>query len=159
MSKALRYLRIGWTVLFGLVAVLVGALWVRGYWIGDGFYSRVGQRFSFCYCALGTVQLTSFVGDDGDTRLFYMEHSTFLADEAPDLWFESNRQFANSGIDYVTGEHGDYWVIRCWFLALITIAAAAMPWLPLKRFSLRTLLIATTLIAVVLGLMMYAGKW
>jgi hypothetical protein len=38
-----------------------------------------------------------------------------------------------------------------WFAVMLMIVASATPWFPL-RFSLRTLLIATTLVAVVLGL-------
>jgi hypothetical protein len=44
-----------------------------------------------------------------------------------------------------------------WFLALIFALIAAAPWLTsIPRFSLRTLLIATTLVAVLLGAIIYA---
>jgi hypothetical protein len=47
-----------------------------------------------------------------------------------------------------------------WFLILLTAAIAAAPWLRWpKRFSLRTLLIATTLVAVVLGLIVAVLRW
>ena len=40
-----------------------------------------------------------------------------------------------------------------WFLMLLTVVLAASPWIQRsRRFSLRTLLIATTLVAVVLGM-------
>jgi hypothetical protein len=46
-----------------------------------------------------------------------------------------------------------------WFPLLLTIAFAAAPWLPWKsRFSLRTLLIATSLFALLLGLVVYASR-
>jgi hypothetical protein len=47
-----------------------------------------------------------------------------------------------------------------WLLVLVFATLAAVPWLPWwsKRFSLRTLLIATTLIAVILGAIVYAAK-
>jgi hypothetical protein len=44
-----------------------------------------------------------------------------------------------------------------WCLILISVAFAAVPWIH-WRFSLRTLLIATTLIAVVLGLIVYVSQ-
>src|SRR4029079_7594540 len=46
-----------------------------------------------------------------------------------------------------------------WFGILVSIMLTAMPWIahPCCRFSLRTLLIATTLVAVVLGLVVWAG--
>jgi hypothetical protein len=46
-----------------------------------------------------------------------------------------------------------------WVIIFVTAMAAAIPWLGWSnRFSLRTLLIATTLIAVVLGLIAYASR-
>jgi hypothetical protein len=44
-----------------------------------------------------------------------------------------------------------------WFLILMSILFGTAPWV-LRRFSLRTLLIATTLVAVVLGLIAYAAR-
>jgi hypothetical protein len=46
-----------------------------------------------------------------------------------------------------------------WLLVLSVLLLAAAPWLRCSaRFSLRTLLIATTLVAVVLGLMVWAAR-
>jgi hypothetical protein len=44
-----------------------------------------------------------------------------------------------------------------WVLGGLCVAVAGLPWLR-WRFSLRTLLIVTTLVAVVLGLAVYAGR-
>jgi hypothetical protein len=44
-----------------------------------------------------------------------------------------------------------------WILPLLAVAPAALPWRS-SRFSLRTLLVATTLVAVVLGLIVYATR-
>ena len=54
--------------------------------------------------------------------------------------------------------HGMHRTLRVpdWFLVLISLVSAAAPWLRWScRFSLRTLLIATTLVAVVLGLVVW----
>jgi hypothetical protein len=49
--------------------------------------------------------------------------------------------------------------VPVWFLALLSVALAALPWVYWsKRFRLRTLLIATTLVAVGLGLIVWAAK-
>jgi hypothetical protein len=48
-----------------------------------------------------------------------------------------------------------YFRLPIWWLAGGAIAAVVVPWLR-WRFSLRTLLIATTLVALVLGLIVYA---
>jgi hypothetical protein len=46
-----------------------------------------------------------------------------------------------------------YFLVPLWFPILLLAAAAALPWAHwLTRFSLRTLLIATTLVAALLGL-------
>jgi hypothetical protein len=46
-----------------------------------------------------------------------------------------------------------------WAAVLLMLALTAAPWFPWsKRFSLRTLLIATTLVAVVLGLVVWASR-
>lgn len=46
---------------------------------------------------------------------------------------------------------------RLWFCAAVALFLADMPWI-IPRFSLRALLIATTLVAVVLGLAVWAGR-
>jgi hypothetical protein len=48
-------------------------------------------------------------------------------------------------------------VVPDWFSVLVTATLVAAPWLR-WRFSLRTLLIATTLVTVVLGLIVYATR-
>jgi hypothetical protein len=46
-----------------------------------------------------------------------------------------------------------------WFVTLVAVVGGLIPWIRWsKRFSLRTLLIATTLVAVVLGLIGYAMR-
>jgi hypothetical protein len=52
---------------------------------------------------------------------------------------------------------GGMYYLSFWFPLICLIATAALSWLPWK-FSLRTLLIATTLVALVLGLIAYAAR-
>ena len=51
-------------------------------------------------------------------------------------------------------------IVPHWFVAGIFAAFAFVPWLPWwsTRFSLRTLLIVTTLVAVVLGLVVWVAR-
>jgi len=62
------------------------------------------------------------------------------------------------GIVEANGKH--FAVVAYWCLAMFSSAIACMPWLPWlpRRFSLRTLLIAMTLVAVVLGVVMWAVR-
>jgi hypothetical protein len=50
-----------------------------------------------------------------------------------------------------------YISVPLWLLFFVTAAIGAIPWLR-WRFSLRTLLIATTLLAVALGLVIWAAR-
>ncbi len=47
--------------------------------------------------------------------------------------------------------------VPCWFAVLMSATLTAVPWIR-WRFSLRTLLVATTLVAVVLGLAVWAVR-
>ena len=54
------------------------------------------------------------------------------------------------------GPMGQWLVVPHWFFATLAAGLAALPWFQQKwKFSLRTLLIATTLVAVVLGLIVW----
>jgi hypothetical protein len=52
---------------------------------------------------------------------------------------------------------GTLFAVGAW-LAVLAMPLVALPWLSIKRFSLRALLIATTLIAMVLGLIVWAAR-
>jgi hypothetical protein len=45
-----------------------------------------------------------------------------------------------------------------WIPVLLMVTLAEIPWITVRRFSLRTLLIATTLIAVVLGVIVWMTR-
>jgi hypothetical protein len=64
-------------------------------------------------------------------------------------------------IEYQALSNQTQWVLRVrvpwWSLIVFFFAIAPIPWLPC-RFSLRTLLIGMTLIAVVLGLLIWAAN-
>jgi hypothetical protein len=73
--------------------------------------------------------------------------------------FDAESGYAKSVIQdtawgfYILGMHDWYVLVPHWFLALLTATISATPWIRWsRRFSLRTLLIATTFLAVVLGL-------
>ena len=78
-------------------------------------------------------------------------------------WESASYKIAN----WSPGPHWTYgkipsqftWRVRFphWLPVFVTATIAALSWLP-WRFSLRTLLIVTTLVAVVLGLIVYAVR-
>jgi hypothetical protein len=120
------------------VALLMVMLWVRSYSWLDGVL------------AFRTVSLQGnvVIGDTIELRF----KSIVRANVVPIQRFgvTSISQNAIVATPAGLGQNVPYWVL------VTTMAVLApLPWLPIYRFSLRTLLIATTAVAVVLGLIVY----
>jgi hypothetical protein len=63
----------------------------------------------------------------------------------------------HDSMSQIMGDYTTYATVLIWMPEALVLSLAAIPWIRWsKRFSLRTLLIATTLVAVVPGLMVYA---
>jgi hypothetical protein len=153
-----RKLRIIWSVCCSIACILLCVLWVRSYWAMDtlgrvtargseGFWSQSGT-IAWIHLSAQAASLSASLPVQGWT----LEHNAISEANAltpsndhagPELmWWKESRQYF--GITQTS------FAIRDWFVASLLGALAAIPWLP-SRFSLRTLLIATTLIAVALG--------
>lgn len=160
-----RQLRIAASVFFGTLTVALCMLWVRSYWragiCGLTFNHEKRTNFASEY---GRVFLIVFdcetyvwaIGKPRDWDLRSVPHSSLYptartegellkqmdAPPFPGFYF---RQFA-----------GFYRVIvPYWFLIVVAASLVAVPWI---RFSLRALLIATTLVAVLLWLVVWAWR-
>jgi hypothetical protein len=145
-----RKLRIAWSVAWGVVAVLLCVLWVRSHRVRDVFsfvdswnhFISAGSNNGTVYFQLSGTgdHLSSFYGRwihvSGDAsepgEVFKWQPNT------PGLWGGS-----------ICFPH--------WFSILLIAVLTAAPWIG-RRFSLRTLLIAMTLVAVGLGLIVYAMR-
>ena len=125
----LKYLRIAVTALSLTACVLLIALWVRSYW----YWESLNWYFS-------TTKYINVSSDAGQLSLGVGD----LPGVMPGYWR------GKPGV-YVGGQ----FVMPHLLLLLGTAVLSALPWLP-WRFSLRTLLIATTLVAVVLGIIVAA---
>jgi hypothetical protein len=141
----LHYLRIAVTALSLTACVLLVALWVRSYW-----------RIEFAttpYVATGILSMRGEL-----LAVFSLDVS-----KRPDEWhFESDpipddvelpplRRFLGFGYYGTAFEHG--LLVPHWFAVLVSTFLAAAPWMRRPyRFSIRTLLIATTLVAAGLGI-------
>jgi hypothetical protein len=123
-----RKLRIAWSVGWGVVALLLIALWVNSYGSNQGWntLTRINHRILYYLSLEGVTSI----------RIFKLGEAKFSLnwERPPDV------------------------VIHHWNAVLISAAIATLPWLPIRRFSLRTLLIAMTLVAAVLGLIVYASR-
>ena len=138
----LRYhkLRIGWSVFWGLAAVLLIALWVRSYWWVDGCMWS-DSRLRTHAVESNTGRIICFRTAPSVSRTF--THSTrAVANQLGPQWFFRNAR-GNLAVRF------PYWCPVVIFGAL-----SISPWLirSMARFSLRTMLIVTMLVAAVLGL-------
>jgi hypothetical protein len=140
----LNYLRIAVTALCLAASALLVALWVRSYWRLGIFEKRTG---------FGAVQMSAVRGRIAVARLnprSYVIGTPFLSFAAGDAadW----RTGGVSGIGYYDDGGVTAFIAPHWLLAVLFAALAVIPWISRSwRFSLRTLLIATTLVAVGLG--------
>jgi hypothetical protein len=158
-----RKLRIGWSVAWGVAAVLSVALWVRSYRARELVCGLVGNNSVLLQSVHGEIGLSiqpwtappfdRIVKSDPKAPQVSLWQSSWQSPELPGIsigfgirWWRSE-----NGVILATIPH---W---CPVIALATLAAA--PWFHSpKRFSLRTLLIATTLIAIMLGLIVWLTR-
>jgi hypothetical protein len=147
-------LRIAWSVAWGVVAVLLCVLWVRSYFHEDRASGRVfstGIRF---YSSRGWLVLFK---NRAPLQAAYPwsielggEHWLQPADSR--LGFSSPLAFfGRAATSHISLPH--------WLVILVALIACSLPWMHWpKRFSLRTLLIAITFIAVALGFVVWVSR-
>jgi|SRR3954451_12709460 hypothetical protein len=146
-----RKLRIAWSVFCGLPCVLLIALWVRSYWCKDTLeYS-------------GPSNLRTIVSERGEIHC----DQTAWMDGGPDEneWSVTSEnvvphnETATHGFSLKAGVYDNEFSFTFpqWSPVLAFMSVGAVPWIGWsKRFSIRSLLIATTLVAAVLGLAVWA---
>jgi hypothetical protein len=87
-----------------------------------------------------------------------MQYVSWPADDTVSITFPVGSQARSRlGFRWESSSETFNLIVPYWFPVFALVALAAMSWLP-GRFSLRTLLIATTLVAAVLGLVVYAAR-
>jgi hypothetical protein len=148
----LKYVRIAVTALCLMACVLLMVLWARSYRAEDRAQGRISSVGIRLYSSRGWLVLfknsTPGAGPyDWDISLgsdYWLTPPDSRLQYALPLSF-----FGPSATSNISLPH--------WVLALVSTAGAAASWLcPWQlRFSVRTLLIATTLVAVLLGTVMY----
>ena len=145
-----RKLRIAWTVGWGIACLLLIALWVRSYWRGDDLVVTLTKTKQLELQSVNGVCI-GFIA---------------YAPSRPIKTFARYRQGPPEGFANATLRHevvgGDLaldivWAAH-WLVAAVFAVFSVLPWARQFRFSLRTLLIATTLVAVVLGLAVWATR-
>jgi len=151
-----RKLRIAWSVGWGVVAVLVLMLWVRSYWRWDSLVWGVTTKQGVLACSQSGRTMFEYLDVRAtpanlNARLFKWKLQTYPPGGTTPL----PPSVAGFLVDLSEAQLG----APFWFLILIMAAVASLSWLPWSnRFGLRTLLIATTLVAVALGLIVWASR-
>jgi hypothetical protein len=159
MLRFLRYLRIAFSATCLIACLLVIALWVRSYWWQDaiagnltknrqayGVSSLKGRIRTLLVVYYAQPHFEEFEWRTVDYSRF--KSSTVL--EMDPSW--------KYGVRTLRGPDTAFSVtLPLWALVVSSIAIAGAPWIRWsKRFSLRTLLIATTLVAMMLGVVVWA---
>jgi hypothetical protein len=144
-----RKLRIAWSAGWGICRLLLFALWVRSYWWRDTIK-----------CPTSNILIASSV--EGRLQSNVLDQNTDFG--WPVGWVRLSRpvrllprltQIGRTSWTYQINSHDVFLSVPHWFPVLLLGMFAAAPWLP-WQFSLRTLLIATTLVAVALGIIVWS---
>ena len=152
MSRFLRYLRIAFSATCLIACVLLIVMWVRSYrWREDCYYRGPNQS------------LAAFISDDGN---FFFTFGEVYPPRPLPTWIYSKsdstsvrQKYTVFDLKKIGRSKGEKLRLRvpAWIMVFAMPIFAALPWLR-WRFSLRSLLIATTLIAVVLGLIVWLSR-
>jgi hypothetical protein len=138
---------------------------VRSYWWHDAIHGLTFRNHELnLSTAVGRIRFATF--DLTYKDVFTGERLqgwglTTNKIERPPSFLLVNTPLSNFGFGFAGSRdvYGMVAVIPLWFTVVSGIAAATAPWIRYRKaFSLRTLLIATTLIAVVLGLVVLLGR-
>jgi hypothetical protein len=149
-SRALWILRIAFSALCSVACVLLIALWVRSYSQIDSVQIVGGHRF-------GVYRGKLFIDESFNVATKNIKNSVGAVMRA------SHRTLFGTPILYVVADaresrpQGVGTTMPFWPLTIAAAISSLLPWFP-KRFSLRTLLIVTTLVAAVLGLIAWSMR-
>jgi hypothetical protein len=152
-----RKLRIAWSVAWGVAAVLLVVLWVRSFGVYDGFTKFDGNSYSTSF---GSVHGVILLHKELELPSVFGVGDPQLHTRKPHGWrYASSKNDGAFDLSFNWDSGRNYWVlvIPIWFLVGMCASFAIAPWLR-RRYSLRTLLIATTVVALVLGVIVYAVR-
>jgi hypothetical protein len=145
----LRVFRIAFSAFFVAMSLLLIGLWVRSYWRCDIVEGRSSAAEYFIF---GSVRGFLFVAGKANFRSL-CEITNWEFDSYPPDYDGRLPEPLILGFHFKQSQLGTALMVRFWFPVLVTTAIAVGPWIGWGRqFSLRTLLVATTLISALLGL-------
>jgi hypothetical protein len=159
-----RKLRIAWSVAWGLAGVLLIVLWVRSYRYEDIFQKKKSLSVIHIISVRGQLQYSELDLGRRTRPLPQIVIDDILSSASITRTHESRpiaqaRIIVANTLGFAYSDDGTTRMCTAphWCPVLICAIFAIMSWL-CSRFSLRTLLIATPLVAVGLGLIAYATR-
>jgi hypothetical protein len=152
-----RKLRIAWSVTNGITCLLLIVCWVVSYhfiiWVGAPINGDTRLESAF-----GHWMLWEEYGRDMHLGKWFVDYWSTAEDDTLENKLEARLPSGFGTYQlYPTGIGHDAIVVKQWAPVLAFTGLTVLPWFP-SRFTLRTLLIATTLVAVGLGLVVYAVR-
>jgi hypothetical protein len=151
-----RKLRIAWSVVWGIVALLLCAGWAFAFLHSEFVANRLNTTKVLTTIAFnrGSLAYSRF---DAANQVGVTREGTHVGSSTPPFgWKLGLCKLKSSTQSFLWQSSNPYLIVQApyWSLVLPAILFAGAPW-GSRRFTLRTLLIATTLIAVVLGLVVW----
>jgi hypothetical protein len=150
-----RKLRIAWSVGWGVLCLLLIALWVRSYWCRDAILHRTLGSNLFVLSSMRGKLVTYGVASSTATPSWELRSGKIISGKyfwADETQYQGVLGFAAKnvlGIQFLSAPH--------WFFALSTATIAAGSLLLRRRFSLRTLLIGMTVVAMPVAMIAWAA--
>lgn len=144
----LRLLRIAWTASWGIAAVALCVLWARSYWRAD---------FTHRSAPINIFSIDGRVLIGGKLETVAIRNPTpARAANPPKMNATSRLGFYSASTEGWVFTFADAGAaIPYWSCLLVVAAISAVVWLP-RNFSLRTLLLAITLLSFLLGLVVWS---
>jgi hypothetical protein len=141
-----RKLRIAWSASSGIVAVLLVTLWVLSYWRSD-VVCVPGSPSTTVWAIRGVINVSHIPQDSSSPSS--SGHTSF----SPYIHSKDRPEPPSWQLEVGPTRSGNIYCLAfpIWSVLVLFVLASAAPWLR-WHFRLRTLLIATTLVAVGLGL-------
>jgi hypothetical protein len=154
IAEMTRYLRIAASGFFVLLAVALIGLWIWSHFYRAYVIGPVGRNFQASAehaCGIATIDFGEVPNRRSDWDWGCME-SEMMADDT-DQW----RRQTWLGLGFSLGVgNGFTQRLPYWCLVVCSLGVATLLMFAPLRFSLRTLLIVTTVLSVVIGLIAYA---
>jgi hypothetical protein len=159
-QRLLRGMRIAWSALLGLLCLLLIVLWVRSYTLQETISTKSRARGKGGI-AVSTLRGSLFINQER----FYLTIDDPAEAAALGPIYHSRkplaggRVFISSQPDIGYEPRGKGTKLPIWLVVAAVVVVAAIPWFPWStRFSVRTLFIVVTLVAMAVGLGLYFAR-